>query len=262
MSGFLEESDLTLPIPVAPLKDGQIFVPPDTSILMVDVGLSFFAPNSSGLLRRNHTAFVIGFEPNPHHYFSYYAASDFADNLWLLTNRGKDARRELSRRRKNRYLKNTIFARETKEFIPEDLRKRFLFFPVAITEKNFERTVLYLHRHHGSSSLLENWNGLQENPGTLTVLGMRLDFFLNLLPSDGHWATHLKVDAEGSDLEVLRSAGQELDGIDAISVEDPATFDFLIDRGFREFKKQKGATTFINERFQGEPGKLDLNLRV
>lgn len=257
-----DASVLELPIPICALVDGRLPIPDFVDHLMFDVGLAFNAPNSIGYLRRNPKSFVIGFEPNPHQYFSYFASSGFAENPWILSNSGRAARIERARRRKNKFLRGTSWAKNTEEFLPKELRSQFLPVPVAITETNYEHRNLFLHTHEGSSSLDPGWNGIGADAKSLPVLGMRLDFFIKLIPNRFSWLSHLKVDAEGLDISVLRSAGQELSRFVYVSVEDGAGVSFLEERGFTYHKRQRSGVTLVNSTFRGNRNEIDIGLRV
>lgn len=257
-----QQSHVTLPLPVLPLENGFFRLIQPTRQIMFDVGLSFNAPNSTSFLRRNPDSMVLAFEPNPYHYFSYHSAVDFSENLWTLSNRVPQARVERRKRRKSRLINQQLFGRNTEEFLPKDLRPRFFPIPVAICEENYSLQKLKLSPHAGSSSLDESWKGLGERPEVVDVLGMRLDFFIQLVPPSVSWITHLKVDAEGSDKVVLQSAGESLQRFIFVSVEEGVTEEWMAGEGFSPYRTQKGALTYINERYRGNPSQFDVALRV
>lgn len=252
---------LSFDVPVGVLKDGFLSLPSPVSQIMVDVGLSFNAPNSIGFLRRNPTGLVLAFEPNPLHYFTYFAAQDFADNLWLLRPGGFEAWKELRRRRKNKFLKGGIFTKSTIEYLPRELRDRFIFFPVAVVETEGV-VALNIAAHNGSSSLSRDWLSPKETSGQVQVTGIRLDSALKLVPVQLGWLSHLKVDVEGLDEEVLRSAGDHLNRFVFISVEDVGTTDFLESKGFQRFRRQRAGWTFLNKAYDGDISRFDIELRV
>ena len=109
------------------------------------------------------------------------------------------------------------------------LLANYVFVPVAVAEQNGS-AAFHLNRYEGASSLLPfveeglaRWLGGGELvvTETVTVPTMRLDTFLDGV---GIRRVHyLKVDAQGADLAVIRSAGERLRDIDRISLEVQTT---------------------------------------
>jgi FkbM family methyltransferase len=105
----------------------------------------------------------------------------------------------------------------------------YVVLPVAVAEENGS-VPFHLNRYEGASSLLPfapeglaRWIGGGELAvtETVTVPTMRLDTFL-----DGagiRKVAYLKIDAQGADLAVIRSAGEHLKDIDRISLEVQTT---------------------------------------
>lgn len=228
---------------------------------MVDVGLSFNAPNSIGYLKRNPHSVVLGIEPNPLHFVSYFAGCDFAENLWIFTNEGPEAREEIRRRRRNPFLRNTGFAKQTEEFLPRDLRQRFIFLPVAIALTE-GWTPLFISSHQGSSSLNATWPGVTPESKQIPVWAIPLESVISMIHPRFEWLAHLKVDAEGEDLAVLQSAGSGLKRFAFVSVEDESLGDFLTNNGFQLLSRHKAGVTFANKTFPGDSSEFDLQLRV
>jgi FkbM family methyltransferase len=109
------------------------------------------------------------------------------------------------------------------------LLANYIVVPVAVAEQNGSAE-FYLNRYEGASSLLPfapeglaRWirGGELVVTKTLTVPTMRLDTFLD---GAGIGRVHyLKIDAQGADLAVIRSAGARLKDIDRISLEVQTT---------------------------------------
>jgi len=105
----------------------------------------------------------------------------------------------------------------------------YVVLPVAVAEQN-GCAPFYLNRYEAASSLLPfvpeglaRWIGGGDLAvaATVTVPTMRLDTFL-----DGagiRKVAYLKIDAQGADLAVIRSAGERLKDIDRISLEVQTT---------------------------------------
>ena len=109
------------------------------------------------------------------------------------------------------------------------LLANYVVIPIAVAEQNGS-AAFHLNRYEGASSLLPfvpeglaRWirGGELVVTATVTVPTMRLDTFLD---GAGIGRVHyLKVDAQGSDLAVIRSAGERLKDIDRISLEVQTT---------------------------------------
>jgi FkbM family methyltransferase len=109
------------------------------------------------------------------------------------------------------------------------LLANYVVVPVAVAEQNGS-AAFYLNRYEGASSLLPfvpeglaRWirGGELTVTKILTVPTMRLDTFLDGVGiSRVHY---LKIDVQGADLAVIRSAGERLKDIDRISLEVQTT---------------------------------------
>jgi FkbM family methyltransferase len=121
--------------------------------------------------------------------------------------------------------------------------RNYVVLPIAIAERNGSAE-LQLNAYEQSSSLLpadeagvKSWITEQEFKviGSVTVPTMRLDTFMDGAGIES--VDYLKVDAQGLDLEVVRSAGDRLKDIAKIQLE---------------------ATTASYRQYEGAPGKSDI----
>jgi FkbM family methyltransferase len=131
--------------------------------------------------------------------------------------------------------------------------RNYVVIPVAIAEKDGSAQ-LYLNAYEQSSSLLpaddagvKQWVTEQhfEVLGAVTVPTMRLDTFMNRAGIDR--VDYLKIDAQGLDLEVVRSAGERLKDVAKVQLEattvsyrqyegtpeKSAIVDYMKSKGFR-----------------------------
>ena len=101
----------------------------------------------------------------------------------------------------------------------------FVVLPMAVGEEDGCRP-FYVNQHDAASSLLpfdqeglRNWiGGEQLNvERTVSVSAIRLDTFMELMRIPR--IAFLKIDAQGADLAVVRSAGSRLEDIDSITLE-------------------------------------------
>jgi len=109
------------------------------------------------------------------------------------------------------------------------LLANYVVLPLAVAEQNGS-AAFHVNRYDGASSLLPfvpeglaRWirGGELAVTETVTVPTMRLDTFLD---GAGIGRVHyLKIDAQGTDLAVIRSAGERLRDIDRISLEVQTT---------------------------------------
>ena len=121
--------------------------------------------------------------------------------------------------------------------------RNYVVLPIAVAERNGSAE-LQLNAYEQSSSLLpadeagvKSWITEQEFKviGSVTVPTMRLDTFLDGAGIES--VDYLKVDAQGLDLEVVRSAGDRLKDIAKIQLE---------------------ATTASYRQYEGAPGRSDI----
>lgn len=154
----------------------------------------------------------------------------------------------------------------------------FFVVPLAVTETDGS-SELNINSYADASSLLplddqgvRNWVGAQDlrTVEKVTVGTIRLDTFLNLAQIQS--VDYLKVDAQGMDLEVVRSAGNRLKDIHRICLEcdvtphplyrgastKSETIEFLESRGFAlidvlpQSDGQEENLTFENKAARGE----------
>src|SRR4029077_13812697 len=118
--------------------------------------------------------------------------------------------------------------------------RNYVVLPVAVTTRDGSGE-LQLNSYEQSSSLLtpdddgvKSWVSEQEFKviGSVTVPTMRLDTFMNGAGIDS--VDFLKIDAQGLDLEVVKSAGERLKDVAKIQLE---------------------ATTASYRQYEGAPGK-------
>ena len=155
----------------------------------------------------------------------------------------------------------------------------YVVLPMAITETDGSAP-FYLNRFDAASSLLpfvpeglKQWIGGEELEvqATISVPTIRLDTFLN--GAGIRKVSYLKIDAQGADLAVVRSAGERLRDIGRISLEVQTTaaplyrnasrkdeaLRFLAEAGFelaaREEQSfgQEENLTFVRQRSAGAP---------
>jgi len=154
----------------------------------------------------------------------------------------------------------------------------FFVVPLAVTERDGS-SELNINSYADASSLLplddqgvRHWAGAQDlrTVGTVTVGTIRLDTFLNIAGIQS--VDYLKVDAQGMDLGVVRSAGNRLKDIHRICLEcdvtphplyrgastKSETIEFLESRGFAlidvlpQSEGQEENLTFENKAARGE----------
>ena len=81
------------------------------------------------------------------------------------------------------------------------------------------------------------------------------------IPKRYEWISHLKIDAEGFDMEVLRSAGVELSRIAIVTIETPAEKEMRA-LGFVKLLEQPGGISYKNKDFDTSDHEIDFRIRV
>jgi FkbM family methyltransferase len=249
---------LFLNLPICKLKNNKFNIPNNVNKIWIDVGTSFNSPNSIQFLNRNSNGFVIGFEPDPNNYITQYSIHNFKKNLWLLNNEDESALKEKTKRQLSQ--KRDIF-NNTEEYLETNsYMNKYILIPCAIgLEEGYKS--LYLNSHHGSSSLNENWSGCDSN-NNIQVLVKPLKNFINMIPDKYNYIEHLKIDTESLDLDVLLSAGNTIERIAIITVEDEKCHTYLIDNNFEFLEKQNGGFSYINKKYKSLLNNLDYFIRV
>lgn len=166
---------------VIPLRgDGKIDIPAQIKHIKLDIGLSYSAPMSQQWLIREDDLFVFGFEPNP------------ASVTSIL--QGATKREE--------YHGDPL---ETK-FI----RENFFLIPCALGLSNNASIKFFVTGNdHGCSSIYFPQSFPIES--IIDVPIFSLASFFDLFPFDTHPVIdYIKIDAQGADLDIVKSAGNYL----------------------------------------------------
>jgi len=137
--------------------------------------------------------------------------------------------------------------------------KRYIFIPSAIgTKEGFSE--LFDNTHEGSYSLNTNWTGILKN-SKLKVNVMPLEKFINMVPERFEFIEHIKVDCEGNDIDVIKSAGKSIEKVAVITTEQRDD-NFFKGIGFIFLESQNGGYSYINKKFKHLHKKLDYFIRV
>ncbi|MBS3084780.1 FkbM family methyltransferase [Candidatus Pacearchaeota archaeon] len=170
-------------------KTGKLKIPKNINHIKIDVGTAMNAPNSAIWLDKLPDRIVFGFEPN------------IKSVQELLS--GKNRKRGNS----YRYLNLN------------HINKRFFIFNLAIDDCPPQLKVFYSTSGDGGNSSLHKPYNFKIEEKTY-VPCIRLSDFLSLIPwKRFNYIEHLKVDAQGNDLRIIRSAGDYLKKIVFISAE-------------------------------------------
>ena len=220
--------------------NNKIIIPPNCSHVKIDVGLSYTAPISNKWLVKEPDVFVLGFEPNP---FccqmissSNYTQTPFPD-----------------------------FNLEQK-FIKQG---RFKLFPYALSDvNNLSEQKFYINKaDYGTSSLYphdETLLGPIEQVINVKVINLKMIF--DIFPWDKiEYIDYIKIDAQGSDLKILKGAGDYLkDKVVYVTAEPDGHYykgcsdctqdnidTFMVSQGFKRIKHPNTIDpTYINLKFE------------
>jgi FkbM family methyltransferase len=166
----------------------QLSLPSHVNHLKIDIGLSYSAPQSQIWLSHEPNLFVIGFEPNPE------CIESISNNCIVKKNEGHGTP------------------------LTEENKKRFYLIPVALGNvKNNSPTFVDFYQMTndcGTSSIykpIDNSLGPIKNKIKVPIYSLS-DFFVNFPwgTNNIHYIDYIKIDAQGSDLEILKSAGHYL----------------------------------------------------
>ena len=213
----------------------------------LDIGLSFNAPSSKVWLEQDPNIMVIGFEPNP-------------DFLISVQSDGIDLRGIVSHQHNNGSLRGTI--------IDEYINKRFFIFPIALFDVNEPTEMPFYQTENdtGCSSIHKPTSEkFVDYKLKANVPVYSLKHFFDLFPFDKfEYIEYIKIDAQGSDLDILISAGDYLKEKVVYITAEPECIDYenvshnneknmeeyLISQNFeRIYNTNARDPTFINKKF-------------
>ena len=245
----------TVNLPIFELDDNEkIKIPDFVKNIWFDVGTSFNSPNSIYFLKRNPKGFVICFEPDPRMYFGVYARHYVSENVWLVDNNHPTAKIERDKRTRNGL--HSSFCENTEEFVKEnDVLTRYIIVPTAISNSEGHK-LLYLDKHHGSSS----FSGKSVSPTGKShyVPTFPLSKFIKMILDRFEHIDHLKIDAEGHDINVLESGDITKFVVITMEMRDDK---YLESRGFRFIKAQNGGHSYVNKKYEHLLSGIDYHIR-
>jgi FkbM family methyltransferase len=196
------------------IKGGTLVLPNWVQRIKIDVGLAFNAPNSEIWLRDTNDLLVFGFEP-------------VLENFEMLS------AKEVSH-----------------DFLRIDpVRLGVSFFPLRFAVGTQPGLVeMYITEEDlGCSSILEP--KLMEVSRRETIEVVRLDELLELLPWDRiRIVEHIKTDCQGTDLDVVKSAGKFLRSTLAVTIEpDDYTYEES-ENSYVEITRYFKSFNFVNQK--------------
>jgi hypothetical protein len=216
-----------------PLRDGKIFIPEHIQHIKLDIGLSYSAPMSQYWLSREENLLVFGFEPNP------------TSVLQILKG-----------------------AKKQHPFHGEPLDVKFIdssFFliPCALGLAHNKMVPFYVTKDDCGCSSVYEPNYL-EVASVINVPFFKLSDFFDLFPFDEYpIIEYIKIDAQGSDLNIIKSAGTYLkDHVLFITLEADCSYKnssnseseiekYMNEMNFfRYHSKDVSDPTFLNSKFK------------
>lgn len=228
---------------------GFLLVPSKFKRIIIDIGLSWNAPNSEVWLSKSSgELLVFGFDPNP------------KGNVELL-----------SMQRQSKCQQGAICLNL------ERLADTFYLFPVALGDKHAVQPLYVSDSDPGTTSLYrpDNSNSGIRSSVQYDVPVFRLEDFLSLIPwkdsgrGSVEFVEHVKIDAQGNDFKILVGMGRFLtERVACVSVEPqaPGYFgvqqgshsDFLESLSFKIIHASESVITAINEKFKHLPLKCSV----
>lgn len=171
--------------------DGKINIPLSMKHIKLDIGLSWCAPMSQVWIAKEDDLIVFGFEPNP--------------GARVLIEQGKCIPAHWA----TNYLSASHPIR-TKSALPELLGSRFFLMPCALGLSEHKTTIFYVTSNDCGCSSIFPPTQLPVGE-VLSVPILRLSQFFDVFPFDSHpIIDYIKIDAQGADLSIVKSAGNYL----------------------------------------------------
>jgi len=242
-------------LPLIKLDEKDKFILPNgTRRVMIDIGTSANWPNSIDWLNRHpDDSVIIGIEPCIDAWCVAKILYFFADHLELLDGGPKTT------------------------YVKQEHTDRIIFLPVAIG--NFHGYSLFNSNSSvGTSSILDSrtldLGHIAKHKNLVPVV--RLEEIIERIPEYIDYIEHLKVDAQGFDYEIVKSAGKLIMKCAVITVErnasseyvhsydDKDMIEYIRSKDFREIPNSRryGSVSFINSKYENILGNLDYEIRV
>lgn len=213
-------------------------IPQNIKRIKIDVGLSYNAPQSQVWLEHNHDLFVFGFEPNE-------------ENIASLMS-GNVQKRHPS---------------HGTPISPQNM-ERFCLIPVALENVEVETEMVFYETANdsGTSSLnkpIESQLGAVKNVRKVPVFALK-HFFDTFDWERFPVIEYLKIDAQGSDLNILKSAGHYLkERVLYVTAEaEMHTYEGIFENNQYNIDKYMGDNGFIRvcNKSTSDPTYLNLHL--
>jgi len=194
------------------LVDGKIAIPSNCTSVRIDVGLAGDAPNSALWLLEDPNVFVIGIEPLEYHHEHLYELGRPDNNtgmrhpVWPIIQ-----------------LKDKCVSLNRKHVL--NIQDRFLLLKTAISNTIIPgKQTFYLNKkgETGSSSLKKSQAFKRPHliDKTIDVNVCSLQYILDFLPMEKfNFIVQIKTDNEGSDLETIKSAGNNIRNVIFVNSE-------------------------------------------
>lgn len=227
-------------------ENGKFDVPSNAESIRFDIGLSYCAPNSAYWLNKNKNTFVFGIEANK------YAVDSI--------------------------IKNGLYTNQYGISIPFP-NDNFLLLNLALDNVSEKTTKPFYHMSNdvGVSSLLKPTKELDDSVRELSEVDV-YSFFELLDKIDWERFNHIdvvKIDTQGKDLDIIKSAGKYLDKIVYLNCEvntfnyyennpKPIEFDnFLLENNFEKVINNSYVngevvdSTYFNKSYESLRNKID-----
>ena len=216
-----------------PIENNKLMLPLNLKHIKLDIGLSYNAPNSQLWLSKERDLFVIGFEPHP-------------DNIKSILN-GSIKRNEL----------------HGEPLDAKYINKNFFLIPCALGLENNNISLFSTINDYGCSSIYEPKFFNIDN--IFTVPCFTLKSFFDLFPFDIYpIIEYIKLDAQGSDLDIVKSGEIYIKEHVVIITIEPENYDYkntinskddiglyMLNIGFYEIKDTKAIDpTYLNKKYE------------
>ena len=214
-------------------KNGKLILPLNIEHIKFDIGLSYSAPQSQKWLSKENNLIVFGFEPHP-------------DSI--------------------NSIKNGAIKRHFNHGEPLDIKyidNNFFLIPCALGLKNSYVNLYSTKNDVGCSSIFEpNWFNIND---IFSVPCFTLKSFFDLFPFEDYpLIEYIKIDAQGSDLNIIKSGEEYIkNNVSIVTLEAENTQykntsnseieinNYMESIGFEKIKTIKTCDpTFVNKKFK------------
>ena len=263
------DNNLCINLPIIPIVNNKFNFDKSIKRVMIDIGMSWNAPNSVKWLNRNHKdSIVIGCEPSNQELFTVKGINRIIFEGYKYHDKWFPEEFKANNFKIDKIQHNLIdkySENSSCPYIPLKNSSKYYIFPVAINNEYGYSDFNTSGSHSGVGSLFESNH---ENNGKIKVPVIKLEYILERIPFE--YVEFLKIDAQENDNNVILSAGELIKKCAVVSVErvngeyigenNMNILEYMKNKNFELIDIKHNCNIFMNNIYKHLNHKLDYDL--